>query len=51
MDLRFTADQERFRAEARAWLELITALYYSAHAGQAASLPVADTHPFHAGWR
>lgn len=38
-------------AEARTSLELITALYYSAHTGQAVSLPIAAEHPFYAGWR
>ncbi len=38
-------------AEARASLELVTALSYSSRTGQAVSLPLAAEHPFYAGWR
>ena len=37
--------------EARASIELITALYHSAQTGQAVSLPIGQDHPKYAGWR
>lgn len=37
--------------DARRSLELITALYYSAHTGQPVSLPLTQDHPYYAGWR
>ena len=37
--------------EARAALELITALYQSARTGQAVSLPFSDDHPCYSGWQ
>ena len=37
--------------EARAALELITALYQSAQTGQAVSLPISNDHPCYAGWQ
>jgi predicted dehydrogenase len=37
--------------EARAALELITALYESARTRQAVSLPISDDHPDYAGWQ
>ena len=37
--------------EARAALELITALYESARTLQAVSLPISDDHPYYAGWQ
>jgi predicted dehydrogenase len=37
-------------AEARASLELLTAIYYSAYTKQPVSLPLPDDHPFYAGW-
>jgi predicted dehydrogenase len=37
-------------ADARASLELITALYYSARTGQAVELPLPNDHPYYAGW-
>jgi predicted dehydrogenase len=37
--------------EARASLELITALYESARTGQAVSLPLSDDHPHYSGWQ
>jgi predicted dehydrogenase len=37
--------------EARATLELITALYESARSGQAVPLPISDDHPYYAGWQ
>jgi predicted dehydrogenase len=38
-------------ADARASLELITALYYSAQTGQAVNLPIGHDHPQYARWR
>ena len=38
-------------ADARASLELITALYYSAQTGQAVNLPIGSDHPKYASWR
>ena len=37
--------------EARAALELITALYESAWTRQAISLPISDDHPYYSGWQ
>jgi predicted dehydrogenase len=37
-------------ADARASLELITAIYYSARTRQAVSLPIGQDHPYYAGW-
>ena len=37
-------------AEARAALELITALYHSARTGQRVDLPIPSTHPAYGGW-
>ena len=36
--------------DARASLELITAIYYSAEAGEAVNLPIAADHPKYANW-
>jgi predicted dehydrogenase len=38
-------------ADARAALELITALYDSAQTRQAVALPIADDHPQYSGWQ
>ncbi len=38
-------------ADARASLELITALYASARRGQAVDLPIGADHPLYAGWQ
>lgn len=38
-------------ADARAALELITAIYYSAHTHEAVDLPLPSSHPYYAGWR
>ena len=38
-------------ADARASLELLTALYWSAHQRVDVELPLAPDHPFHGGWR
>jgi predicted dehydrogenase len=38
-------------ADARASLELITAIYHSAQTGQAVDLPIGRDHPRYAGWR
>ncbi len=38
-------------ADARASLELITAIYYSAQTGQDVNLPIGKDHPKYAGWR
>jgi len=38
-------------ADARASLELLTALYWSAHRGSDVELPIADTHDFYGGWQ
>ncbi len=37
-------------ADARAALELITAIYTSGRSGQAVELPIGDAHPNYAGW-
>ena len=37
-------------AEARAALELITALYHSARTGERVDLPIPSTHPAYGGW-
>jgi hypothetical protein len=37
-------------ADARISLELITAMYTSARAGQAVDLPLGRAHPGYAGW-
>ena len=37
--------------DARASLELLTALYHSAASGQAEQLPLGPGHPFYEGWR
>lgn len=38
-------------ADARASLELITAVYYSAHTRAVVDLPIDRDHPWYAGWR
>ena len=38
-------------ADARASLELITAIYHSAQTGQAVELPIGQDHPKYASWR
>jgi predicted dehydrogenase len=38
-------------ADARAALELITALYHSAETGQVVNLPIGPNHPKYAGWQ
>jgi predicted dehydrogenase len=38
-------------ADARASLELITAIYHSARTGQVVELPIGQDHPGYAGWR
>ena len=38
-------------ADARAALELLTALYHSAETGQTVELPLGPDHPKYAGWR
>lgn len=38
-------------ADARASLELITALYWSARTGEDVELPLGEDHPFYGGWR
>jgi predicted dehydrogenase len=38
-------------AEARASLELITAIYHSAETGQVVQLPIGEEHPKYTGWR
>jgi predicted dehydrogenase len=38
-------------AEARASLELITAIYHSAETGREVQLPIGEDHPKYAGWR
>jgi predicted dehydrogenase len=38
-------------ADARAALELLTALYHSAEAGQTVELPISPDHPRYTGWR
>jgi predicted dehydrogenase len=38
-------------AEARASLELITAVYYSAETGQVVQLPIGEDHPKYADWQ
>ncbi|MBI1878335.1 MAG: Gfo/Idh/MocA family oxidoreductase [Chloroflexi bacterium] len=38
-------------ADARAALELITAIYYSAETGQAVELPLGKDHPKYGGWQ
>jgi predicted dehydrogenase len=37
-------------ADARASLELLTALYWSAHAGEDVPMPISDSHPFYESW-
>jgi predicted dehydrogenase len=37
-------------ADARASLELVTAIYYSAQTGQAVQLPIGEDHPMYASW-
>jgi predicted dehydrogenase len=37
-------------ADARAALELITAMYHSARTGQSVALPLGEGHPLYAGW-
>ncbi|HEX2916449.1 MAG TPA: Gfo/Idh/MocA family oxidoreductase [Chloroflexia bacterium] len=37
-------------ADGRASIELLTAIYYSAYTKQSVSLPIANDHPFYAGW-
>ncbi len=36
--------------DARAALELLTAIYYSAYTNRCVSLPLEDDHPFYGGW-
>ena len=38
-------------ADARAALELITAIYFSAQTGQSINLPISSGHPKYSGWR
>jgi predicted dehydrogenase len=38
-------------ADARASLELVTALYWSARTGEQVELPMASSHPAYGGWR
>lgn len=38
-------------ADARASLELLTALYWSAHRGVDVELPIGETHDFYGGWQ
>lgn len=38
-------------ADARASLELVTALYWSARTGDDVALPITDDHPAYGGWR
>lgn len=38
-------------ADARASLEVITAVYYAAHTRQVVDLPIDRDHPWYAGWR
>jgi predicted dehydrogenase len=38
-------------ADARASLELITAMYHSAQTGQVVALPIGKDHPRYANWR
>ncbi len=37
-------------ADARASIELLTAMYYSAQTGQPVTLPIANDHPAYGGW-
>jgi predicted dehydrogenase len=37
-------------ADARRSIELLTAIYYSAHTGQSTELPLKPGHPFYNGW-
>ncbi len=37
-------------ADARASLELVTAIYYSTQTGQAVQLPIGEDHPMYDGW-
>jgi len=37
-------------ADARAALELITAVYLSARTGQVVTLPIGRAHPYYTGW-
>jgi predicted dehydrogenase len=37
-------------ADARASLELLTALYWSAHTGDEVIMPIVDSHPFYESW-
>ena len=37
-------------ADARRAIELLTAVYWSAHSGEAVALPLPSTHPFYNGW-
>jgi predicted dehydrogenase len=37
-------------ADARASLELLTALYWSAHSSEDVTMPIADSHPFYDSW-
>jgi predicted dehydrogenase len=37
-------------ADARASIELLTAIYYSSYTNQSVSLPLPPDHPFYAGW-
>lgn len=37
-------------ADARASLELVTAIYYSSYTNQNISLPIPNDHPFYGGW-
>lgn len=36
--------------DARAALEMLTAIYYSSYTNQSVSLPIAQDHPFYGGW-
>ena len=45
-----TAELPVTLADARAALELITAVYLSARTGQVVSLPIGRAHPYYTGW-
>ena len=49
--LRHNAELPVTLADARASLELITAMYHSAQTGQAVALPISQDHPKYADWR
>jgi predicted dehydrogenase len=49
--LKFNTELPVTLADARASLELITAIYHSAETGQAVELPLGSDHPKYADWR